>query len=510
MNNLNSSKNRIQNIVIIGGNTTGWTVAMALATSLKGLDLFISVIDINKHEQSTKVESSLTSSNLFFQTYGFNLQELMKETNASFKLGTEFSDWTTIAKKWFHPHGQQAGKNGFFDLHSLALKLKQLGEKNAFNEHSLSAMAADKGKFCLPTPQQNPILSALGFSLNFDASRYLNYLKNRAITLGVNKLEGDISHINQSEDDFISDITLDDGQKINGDFFIDCSGTDAVVIGKQLDIEYINWSKDIPCDRVISATFKYSADEKIQPYSEILALANGYLKTTYLQGLIVRKYIYSSKHDSEVNAKHILTQQNAHQLIEINESSIIKLGRRESPWVKNCLAIGRSAGEIDPLQVESMHLVHMAIKRFIELYPTHKSSINSVEYNRLTRREIELAKEYHLLQYSLSMRDDSAFWRSCQDLELPINLVQAIQLFKSHGRQPMYDEGLITRHNWISTFIGNSIWPDNTHPLVNALQINHVSKQLSNMRNEIKATVKSMPEHQQFIDSFCSSRNILK
>ncbi len=501
------NKNSIREIVIVGGGTTGWTVAMALATSLKGLNLTIKLIDINKHEQRISIESSLPSSNLFYQAYGFNLQELMKETNATFKLGTEFTDWTVIDKKWFHPFGQHGEQKGFFDFHNLALKIKQLDEGNTFNRYSLTAKAAETSKFCLPPPQQNSILSSLSFSLNLDSSRYSNHLEQKATKLGVTKSVGKISRINSSKNGFISSIVLDNDQQVKGDFFIDCSGTDAEVIDKELNVKYIDWSNSIPCDSIISATFKYSAGDKSHPYAEVLALPNGYLKTTYLQRFIERKYIYSSEHSSETDAKLVLTQQNTDQLIEINGAKKIKLGRRENPWEKNCLAIGSAAGEIAPLHIENMHFVHNAIKRFIQLYPTSKNSLNSAEYNRLTRREFELARDYHLLQFTLSTRDDSDFWRNCRTLEVSDKLVHAVTLFKSHGRQPNYNEDLVTSHNWVSTFIGNGIWPDNAHPLIDALQLDQVSKQLGEMKNSIEAAVNSMPEHLIFIDRFCPSTN---
>lgn len=458
----------LKNLVIVGANATGWTAAFVLAKYLKGLNVNIKVIDCKSSEETCRAGSFLPESSAFLQVLGLPLQELMKATRATFKLGSQYNDWLTPGHSHFQPFGPHGVQSGFIDFHNLAIKLRQLGDTSSLNDYSLAAKAATAGKFGIANNQKDPLLANFTFGIHFDVNRYADTLEGKAKNLGVEKVQGEVTSIAEDA------------------FYFDCSGSQALLIDKQLNVGFEDWSDLLPCDRI--ATSRYSSDPS-QPQTELTAFSNGFKRKIPMQGDGEQTYVYSSKYEQDKQP----------------DSQLLNVGVRTHFWQKNCVALGEAAGLLDPMEIGQFDMVITALRRFMKLYPNSNHAVNAVEYNRQTRAEYELVRDYHLLRYKLTQRDDSPFWLACQNIELPDSLAHALALFKSHGRQPDYQQDLIGKHNWVSAFAGQGVWPENCHPLTDMLEIDKVTHNLAQMRKTITKMAGAMPDQQQFISRFCPS-----
>jgi len=178
----------------------------------------------------------------------------------------------------------------------------------------------------------------------------------------------------------------------------------------------------------------------------------------------------------------------------------VRGGRRKSFWRGNCMAIGRSAGDLESLEVSAMSRAHSAVIRLMSLWPhSDCDPVIASEYNRLTTLEYEHARDFVALFYALSDRDDSNFWRHCQSLETPATLEVRLSLFRSRGRLSWDAEEIFSRDNWVSALLGLNCLPRACDPLVDVADPELVRQFMDEVRQAVRATVTEMPRHEAFL-----------
>ncbi len=492
-------------IVIVGGGTAGWMAAATLAHALKGRCGRIQLIESAEIGTVGVGEATIPPIQFFNTMLGIDERDFIQKTQATFKLGIEFRDWTRLGHDYFHPFGPHGVDMDAVSFHNYWLKLRGLGEGGELGDYSLSTVAAAMGKFLRPSRSLPPGTPTLAYAFHFDASLYAQYLRAYAEQRGVERIEGKIVDVRlRGEDGFIESLVLEGERKVEGDFFIDCSGFRSLLLGQTLGVGYQDWSRWLPCDRALAVPCASVND--ITPYTRSTARTAGWQWRIPLQHRIGNGYVYSSGFISDDEAARTLMANLDGRALADPRPLRFTPGRRDVTWRKNCVALGLAGGFLEPLESTSIHLVQSALFRLLALMPVSETDQATIdEFNRLSTIEYEQVRDFIILHYKAIERDDAPLWNYCRNMEIPDDLRHKIELFRSRARIARFDGQLFIEPSWVAVFLGQNIQPQHYDPLVDAMDLDEIRSRLARIRETIRQTVLAMPSHKDFIDRHCKA-----
>lgn len=499
------SASAIKNVVIVGGGTAGWMTAAALSRLLKNGHTSITLIESDQIGTVGVGEATIPPINMFNQLLGIDENDFVSKTQATFKLGIQFVGWARPGHRYLHPFGAYGLDIEAVKFYQIWLKLHSLGTVPYIDEYNLSAVAARLGRYLNPSPDPRSVMSSLAYAFHFDANLYANYLRAYSEARGIARIEGKIVDVRlRGEDGFIESVRVENGADIGGDLFIDCSGFRGLLIEETLHAGYENWSHWLPCDRAVAAPSARTSDPI--PYTRATAHRAGWQWRIPLQHRTGNGCVYSSAHMNEAEATDHLLNNLDGPLAGEPRSLRFVTGRRKKFWEKNCVAIGLSAGFMEPLESTSIHLIQAGVSKLIALFPD--ATFNPAErdeYNRLTATQFEQIRDFIILHYHATERDDSEFWRYVRTMPIPDTLATKIDLFKSKGRIFRHEDELFGEANWLSVLLGQHIQPRTWDPMVDALNLDDVRDKVARLHDLIRMTAEKMPTHQAYIDRFCAA-----
>ena len=491
----------IKNIAIIGGGTAGWMTAAALVNALQG-GCNITLVESDAIGTVGVGEATIPPLKLFNASLGIDENDFLRNTQGSFKLGIEFVNWGQNGHRYLHPFGQYGADFDIVPVHQYWLKARSEGHNAPIDEYSLACVAAYKGRFQRPMNDRRMVQSTYDYAYHLDAGLYARYLRNYSEQRGVERIEGRVEEVLQdSESGNIEGVCLEGGRKVEADFFIDCSGFRGLLIEGALNSGYEDWTHWLPCDSAVAVPCSSSDD--FTPYTRSTAHDAGWQWRIPLQHRTGNGYVYCSRYiNQEAAAEKLLANLDGRPLADPLFLKF-RAGRRNKFWNKNCVAIGLSAGFMEPLESTSIHLIHSSINRILALLPDRDFAPLAVtEFNRITGEEYERVRDFLILHYHLTQREDSELWRYCRNMDIPDELQYRIDHFRSYGRLVSPGPELFQNPSWLAVHIGQLNWPERYDPMVDQRGIDWKPR-LDSLRKVIGEAANAMPTHRMFVRKNC-------
>ena len=493
----------IQKITIVGGGTAGWIAAAVLAHSFPREQVQIELVESEEIKTIGIGESTVPPFVNLLRRLGIPEQEFMAATSATYKLGIQFVDWQAGASPYFHPFGSLGNPQSNYDFYQCWLRAREQDPLLQLQDFSPCSVMAQEGKFFFPHQARNTPIGGANYALHVDSHRVGQYLANYAKNLGVKHTLGQVQRVVKRDDDFIEHLELEDGRRIEGDFFIDCSGFRALLIGEALNEDFIDWSHYLPCDSAVAV--KTEVQHPIPPYTRASAQKSGWSWRIPLTNAVGHGYVYASAFCDDQTAKATLLRNLGSPRLAEPRIIRFKSGHRRQSWRGNCLALGLAAGFIEPLEATSIHLITRGLSFFLRYYPSRACNPALVnEFNRRMTADFEEVRDFIMLHYAASKRSDSPFWQWWQSVELPDSLQQRIALFRAQGAQREGVDELFRASSWQSIFEGMGIRPAHPCARSNNLPIEQIYSELKKTKRAIAGMVDALPSHDEMLPSTAS------
>ena len=491
---------RIEKIIIAGGGIAGWMAAACISDALRGQVIEITVIG-DQTEKEGRSEAGLPINRAFSQRLGIDEQTLMRETSASFSLGTRFADWLAPGKHYYQPLAPHGASIEYIHFHNYAIKARRAGDQTPINEYSLCAMSANSGKFTHPAMEPDSILSTLVYAHHFDSALYTAFMRRYAEANGVKGLDAKVVDAQlRTEDGFISSVTLDNGDALSADLFIDCSGKTAVLSEQSLHSGYEDWSQYLPANRMVSGSGPLT---DMAPRSSITALDAGWYQSLPMQHCQAHRLIFCDRHLEDSTASEALRKESGSDLYDF-EISELQQGHRKAFWTANCISLGSAAGCFEPLAGTRLALLQSGLMRLVSMFPDKACNPLLIdEYNQLTRLEYQNIRDFLVLHYRASTRKALPFWRDYLEQSVPESLAYKIRLFESQGQVAFYEEESFPDHVWASVWLGQDQWPAAYDPTLDHYDFERLTARFEQMKQIIQQSVSAMPGHQDYLARYC-------
>jgi len=171
--------------------------------------------------------------------------------------------------------------------------------------------------------------------------------------------------------------------------------------------------------------------------------------------------------------------------------------------------MGLASGFIEPLESTSIHLIQRAIIRLMQMFPYNGIRESEViEFNRQMDDEIHNIRDFIVLHYNVTNREDSRFWRHCRNMSIPESLQHRIDLFRETGRVFKVDSELFGENSWIQVMLGQGLMPEQYHPIVDEMTDEELQRFMRGAEASVTKQVSRLPEHQAFIDHYCKATDL--
>jgi tryptophan halogenase len=491
---------RIKRIAIVGGGTAGWMAASILARALQGSGCAICVVESPDIGTVGVGEATIPPIIDLLKFLGIDEADFIRHTQATYKLGIKFVDWRGLGEAYWHPFGtfgEPINRRPFFHAWH---KARAEGLAPKFNDYSLCAALGDAGRFRRPDARAGGAAAGLRYALHFDAGLVAVYLRAYSERLGVARLERTVAGATQRDDGFLEDLVFTDNTRLKADLYLDCSGFRGLLIEQTLKTGYQSWSHWLPCDRAIAMPTDNNGPRP--PYTEAKALKAGWRWRIPLQHRVGNGYVYSSAHLTDEAAETALREDLNQEALAAPRLLKFVTGRRNVLWRKNCVSIGLASGFLEPLESTSIHLAMSGVYNLLDHFPDLDfDPKNIASYNSMLINEIEHVRDFIILHYCLTQRQDTAFWKDCMQMSTPQSLTDRIGLYQRTGRIPVRPGELFTDVSWFYIFEGMGIRPDSFDPLMDVVPTPRLRELLGALAASTRAGLSSAPLHDQAFES---------
>ena len=483
-------------VVILGGGTAGWMAAAGLVRRLPHA-CEVRLIESAEIGIVGVGEATLPHLRAFVAMLGIDEGEFMRTTHATYKLGIEFRDFGAIGTRYLHPFGSFGTALNGVPFHHYWLRMRESGRSDDLFGYSIANVMADARRFAPPSADTNSILSTYSYAYQFDATLFAPFLREYALARGATRTEGKVVDVERNpETGDVAALRLENGERVEGDLFVDCSGFRALLIGQTLQSDWQDWSHWLPCDRAVAMPCVSPAGP-IEPFTRAVAMPAGWRWRIPLRHRVGNGYVYSSAHLDDDAATDALVAAVEGEPMAEPRLLRFRAGRRIRSWDRNVVAIGLASGFLEPLESTSIYLAQGAIEQLIALFPADGriAEADRNEFNRMVDHEYDRIRDFLILHYHATSRDDSSFWDHVRTMTVPDSLQEKIELFQMAGRISRYTQGLFLEPSWLAVYFGQGIVPGGWDQRAEAIGASALGPALDRLRARIADAVRDMPWH---------------
>ena len=493
----------IERVVIVGGGTAGWIAAAVLGKML-GKAVAIELIESDAIGTVGVGEATIPQIRRLNGALGIDEADFVARTRGTFKLGIEFNNWGRLGESYLHTFGDLGMTLNATAFHHYWLRYRDSHQGSSAWDYSLHHRAAYAHKFAPVDKVGRTSMTGLAYAYHFDAGLYAHYLRGVAERHGVVRTEGRVTSVAQdSESGFITSVSLESGDEVRGDLFVDCTGFRGLLIGQTLGVDYLDWSHLLPCNR--AAAVPSERDGPLMPYTKATAHGAGWQWRIPLQHRTGNGHVFCDSFISEDEAISTLLEHL--DAPATAEPKLLKFttGRRRELWSKNCVSLGLASGFLEPLESTSIHIIQSNVGRLVELFPDKACDPTVVsEYNRIVGGEYDTIRDFLILHYAQTQRDDTEFWRYCANMDVPESLRDKVELFRTSGRIYHDADDLFREASWVQVMLGQNVDPESWHRQADVLTDAQLEQFMGDLQRLIAKTVDSLPSHAEFIGRTCA------
>jgi tryptophan halogenase len=486
----------VKRVVITGGGTAGWVTAASLAQHFGEL---LDIVLVESEEIGTVGvgEATFPSILAFHRLLELDEREFMRASKATFKLGISFENWGALGDRYMHSFGTIGRSTWMGDFQHYWLAAHEAGFGGELGDYCFERKAAEQGKFALSDKVQ------VNYAYHFDAGLYAAFLRRRSEAKGVKRIEGKIARVVQHpESGFIESLVLESGETVTGDLFVDCTGFRALLIEQTLKAGFEDWSHWLRTDSALAVQTPSGVD--LPPYTRAIARQAGWQWRIPLQHRVGNGIVFCSRYQSQDEACQTLLANLEGEALFEPRLIRFKAGRRLKAWDKNVVSIGLASGFIEPLESTSIHLIQIGVTRLMQLFPfSGISSALTNRYNDQSRLEYERIRDFIILHYKLTQRDDTEFWRDCRAMDIPDSLAQRIELFRECAHAYQATDEMFRVESWMQVMLGQGLRPRGYHHMGRMLGPERLRRALETLKSSIAGAVARMPTHREFLKLHC-------
>lgn len=495
--------------VIVGGGTAGWIAASALAHQYRNQAVSITLVESSEIGTVGVGEAVIPPFITFIRNLGLDEQQFIAAVGGTFKLGIEFKNWRRQHHSYFHHFGDLGRPLNGNDFYHCFLHAGRAGDCGDLMDYAPSAVMARQHRFFLPFKLATDSgLNGANYALHFDASRVAAELRRFACDAGVKRVDARVERVLTDDAGTIRTLQLNNGEPLDGDYFIDCSGFRSLLLGQTLNTPYDDWSGLLPCNSAAAVQSEHTGDTP--PYTTASAQDAGWIWRIPLQHRMGNGYVFCKNYISDDEASATLLAQLTGKPLHDPRILRFTTGMRQQLWVKNCIALGLAGGFLEPLESTAIHLVTRGVQFLLQLLPTVATTATqcqalAAEYNQRMRADYEEIRDFLVLHYCLTERDDSPFWRYVRHMPLPDSLKHRLALFDANGQLPPENDELFKKPSWQAVLHGMGKRPAHYPPAVDQLDAAQVNQALNAARRQMANACQQLPTHNEFIQQFCAT-----
>ncbi len=500
---MTSKQNKVNSIVIAGGGTSGWMTAAALSHHFSKQNVTITLVESSQIGTIGVGEATIPTLRRFYRKLGLTDLDVIKATAATCKLGIEFKDWYRKGSSFIHPFGIFGQGTRDVAFHHYWLKAKLAGEESELAEYSLGVNLAKENRFMLPSEQPESQLEIFDWALHFDAALFANVMRDYSLANGVTILDEKITKVNLASDGLnIHSLIFEDGRSLAGDLFIDCTGFKGLLIKEAMNTGFEDWSEWLVCDRAVAV----QSETVGAPIARTISQAHqaGWQWKIPLQHRMGNGLVYASRYINDEDAEQCLLANIDGKILHQPRKFSFTPGRVKQAWNHNCIAVGLSSGFLEPLESTSIALVETAIEKIILSFEQPFYNQGTIDkFNDVTFMEYERVRDFIILHYKATQRDDSPLWQFCQQMPLPEKLGEKLAAYKKDGTIIQYPWEIFGKDSWLAIFDGFHIYPQSYDKRADNMEMNYLKDNLAYMRNRVNSSLDAAPTHEEFLQQYC-------
>lgn len=406
-------------VLIVGGGSAGWITAAYLDNYLNPpnrKDVLVGVVESARIGRIGVGEATIPTMKRTLARIGVPERDFLKHADATFKQAIRFDNWRSPGHRYYHPFDRLTATR--FDRHGLRF----LGSDRSipFAETVSPQPALCDAGLSPKTPEDGDYEGQMPYAYHMDAEKFADYLRDLAKSRGVQHLVDEVVDVEQRENGDVAAVKTASGKRVEADLFIDCSGFARLLIGKTLGVPYREFGDYLLCDGAVAMQVSYDVhpQENVRPYTTSTALSAGWVWDIGLQNRRGTGYVYSSQFISEDEAEAELRAHEGPHCKDVNARRLrFRTGRVEEAWKNNVVAIGLSAGFLEPLESTGLFFIEEAVDYLCELFPRLGVDHNRHLFNERMQARYSESLDFINLHYALTQREDTPFWREVRKPE---------------------------------------------------------------------------------------------